>query len=76
MHVLQTRQVDLSNNVLCGITRWGGTYTSEGISAIADALRVNASLTRLDARGNALGDEGRAVLQDAVKNKPGFKLQL
>ena len=38
--------LDLSDNVLCGIARDGkGTYTAEGIKAVADALRVNASLT-------------------------------
>lgn len=41
-------QLDLGVNMLCGIDREGnGTYTSEGIIAIADALRVNASLTNL-----------------------------
>ena len=39
-------QLDLSYNQLCGIDEEGdGTYTSEGIQAIADALRVNGSLT-------------------------------
>ena len=39
--------LDLSNNALCGWTRYGGTYTAEGITAIADALRVNGSLTEV-----------------------------
>ena len=39
--------LDLFNNVLCGMTPYGGTYTAEGISAIADALRVNGSLTKI-----------------------------
>ena len=39
-------QLDLANNQLCGLGWQGrGTYTAEGITAIADALRVNASLT-------------------------------
>ena len=39
--------LDLSNNALCGRTMYCGTYTAEGISAIADALRVNGSLTKI-----------------------------
>ena len=39
-------QLVLSSNALCGIQLFGGgTYTVEGITAIAGALRVNASLT-------------------------------
>ena len=38
-------QVDLSANALCGIDVFGkGTYTLDGIEAIADALRGRASL--------------------------------
>jgi len=49
--------VDLSNNMLCGMywddvyEEWTGTYTAEGIKAIADALGVNTSLTSLDVSG-------------------------
>ena len=44
--------INLSGNQLCGIwTDWKGdqlgTYTAEGIAAIADALRVNGSLTEV-----------------------------
>ena len=40
--------IDLSCNQLCGLN-WGGkgNYTTEGITAIADALRVNGSLTEI-----------------------------
>jgi hypothetical protein len=31
-----------------------GTYNAEGITAVADALRVNSSLTSLDLSNNAL----------------------
>jgi hypothetical protein len=42
-------QLDLSNNQLCGKDSWGrGTYTAEGITAIADALRVNGALTKIE----------------------------
>ena len=39
--------LDLSNNALCGVTFMGGTYTAEGITAIAHALRVNGALTQV-----------------------------
>ncbi len=48
-------QLDLSRNQLCGVNKYGqGTFTAEGITAIADALRVNGSLTSLDLSNNAL----------------------
>ena len=46
-HVL-TSQLDLSRNQLCGLDLWGeGTYTAEGITAIADALKVTPSVTQV-----------------------------
>jgi hypothetical protein len=44
--------LNLSENQLCGTwTDWKGdqlgTYTAEGITAIADALRVNGALTEV-----------------------------
>jgi hypothetical protein len=46
-------QLNLSGNCLCGVWdddngRQHGDYTSEGINAIADALRVNGGLTSID----------------------------
>jgi NLR family CARD domain-containing protein 3 len=45
--------IDLSYNQLCGVRidhrgRENGTYTAEGIIAIADALRVNGALTKIE----------------------------
>ena len=45
--------IDLSGNQLCGIwTDWRGdqhgTYTTEGIIAIANAVRVNGGLTKIE----------------------------
>jgi hypothetical protein len=48
--------IDLSSNQLCGIwtvedgheQRQVGTYTAEGITAIADALGVNGGLTKME----------------------------
>ena len=55
---------------------WKGTYTAEGIKAIADAVRVSASLTRLDVSHNYLsrGGEGVKLLRDAVKGRKTFVL--
>ena len=40
--------LNLGDNQLCGLDRFGrGTYTADGITAIADALRVNGSLTEV-----------------------------
>jgi NLR family CARD domain-containing protein 3 len=47
--------LDLSSNQLCGLDRYGhGTYTAEGITAIADDLRVNGVLTCLNLSSNQL----------------------
>ena len=60
-------QLDLSNNQLCGLTRDGkGTYTAEGITAIADALRVNGGLTSIDVRQNKIAGDGAVQLAAAV----------
>eukprot|EP00966_Prymnesium_polylepis_P244083 5644841-Prymnesium_polylepis.1 len=41
-------QINLSGNQLCGLNFHGnGTYTAEGIKAIADAIRVSRSLTQV-----------------------------
>ena len=72
-------QVNLSGNQLCGIDYFkygGGTYTVEGITAIADALRVSASMTTADLRGNLLDDASKQLLRDAVKDRPNFTLQI
>ena len=43
-----TSQLNLSNNELCGLDWTGaGTYTSEGITAIAEALKVTPSMTEV-----------------------------
>jgi hypothetical protein len=65
--------IDLSRNQLCGIwaDREGvgyqhGTYTAEGITAIADALHVNGALTSLELRGNYLRDKGWGAIFAAI----------
>ena len=45
-----------------------------GVQAIADALGVNASLTRLNVSYNSMRDEGVKLLRDAVSGREGFEL--
>ena len=33
----------LANNQLCGVSPWGGTYTTEGITQLCEALPLSAS---------------------------------
>ena len=73
------RQLNLSSTHLCGV--WGGwngeqkpidyrgehgTYTAEGVTAIADALRVNSALASVKLRDNHLGDEGWGAIFAAI----------
>ena len=70
-------QLNLSKNQLCGLNLFGqGIYTSEGIKAIANVLEGNGSLMSLDVTYNQLGEEGRAMVSDAVKGREGFTLKL
>jgi Ran GTPase-activating protein (RanGAP) involved in mRNA processing and transport len=69
--------IDLSGNRVCGIwtdySGQHGTYTAEGITAIAYALRINGALTECDLIGNYMGEEGKASIRNAVQGKDGFK---
>ncbi len=67
-------QLDLSNNKLCGIDDDGeGTYNAEGITAIADALRVNGTLTMLSLANNRLGEEGTKAICEALEQNKTLK---
>ena len=60
--------LNLSFNQLCGLdSRGGGTYTAEGITAIADAMRINGALTRVDVRNNNIAGDGAEQLSAAVR---------
>ena len=41
-------QINLSGNTLCGVEYGRGTYTAEGIKAIAHAMGVSRSLTSIE----------------------------
>ena len=72
-----TSQLDLSGNTLCGINPHigEGTYTAEGIKAIADALKGNASVTKILVGANNLRDEGTIILCDALRVSTVSKVQ-
>ena len=56
--------------MLCGIDEDGdGEYTVEGITALADALCVNASVTVADLRYNKLDAEAATMLVEIAKEK-------
>ena len=66
--------IDLSRNQLCGILRYvdvgqQGSYTSEGITAITNALRVNGGLTVTNLLGNQLDAESAKMLAEVAKQK-------
>ena len=59
--------IDLFGNDLCGLGWEGkGIYTAEGITAIADALRVNGTLTCVDIRHNNIAGDSAEQLSAAV----------
>ena len=61
-------QINLSLNALCGIMPNGtGTYTADGIKAIAESISVSPSLTQLSIGDNPLGDDGFRVLLEGCK---------
>jgi hypothetical protein len=71
--------IDLSHNQLCGI--WTddegyqqGIYTAEGITAIADALGVNGTLTCLNISNNLIGDNGVKPICEALKQHSSLKV--
>ena len=55
----------------------GNELGSADAAAIAEALKVNALLKKLDVRYNSiLGGAGEQALRDAVKGRAGFELLL
>jgi Ran GTPase-activating protein (RanGAP) involved in mRNA processing and transport len=62
--------LDLSRTQLCGLDRDGrGTYNAKGVTAIADALRVNGGLTVANLLGNHLDAESAKMLAEVAKQK-------
>ncbi len=48
----------------------------EGAIAIAEALKVNAVLTKLNLEYNSMGEAGEKAVRDALKDRSGFVLEL
>jgi hypothetical protein len=73
--VLNASQLDLSSNELCGLDLYDGqgTYTAEGITAIADALRVNGGLTSLNLSSNDIGGYWDDIREENVSTPEGPK---
>ena len=46
----------------------------EGAKAIAEALKINGSLTSLDVSFNEFDKTSKELLQDVVKDRSGFEL--
>ena len=79
MSVCLVLQLDLSRNRLCGLYydsdyESHGTYTADGIMALAKALKVTGSLTKLDLRANELDESAKAALRAAAR--PALELDL
>jgi len=71
--VLKT--LNLGGNQLCGLDRFGrGTYSAAGITALAEALKVNEVLKKLDARYNAISGDAAQQLAAAVIDSPSLEL--
>ena len=71
---IHASQVNLSSNELCGLDVLGrGTYTIEGISALANALSVNTSLTSVSLLGNGFDMEAAAMLLKVKEDHPKLK---
>ena len=70
--------MNLSSNRLCGVWDDGhglkGTYTAKGITAIANALKANASMTELKLSCNSLKDEGVIAICKALQSNKETKL--
>jgi hypothetical protein len=65
------------NRVLTELRLNGNEIGDVGAKAIAEALKVNAVLTKLDIRINLnMGDAGKEAVRDAVKDRSGFVLEL
>ena len=61
------------------ITTWDLSYERLGpeiAKPLAEYISVTTSMTRLDARGNQLGEEGNAALRKAIEGRSGLELLL
>ena len=66
VHFCVLLQLGLSNTALCGIKYGEGTYTAEGIKALAGAISAG-SLTSLDLSRNYVGPELGIAMAEALR---------
>ena len=65
------------NRVLTELWLGGNEIGDVGAKAIAEALKVNAVLTKLELSFNRdMGDAGEKAVRDAVKDRSEFELML
>jgi hypothetical protein len=64
------------NRVLTELRLDWNNIGAQGTIAIAEALKVNAILTKLWLGGNYWGDAGGEAVRDAVKDWSGFVLMV
>ena len=55
---------------------FGNGLGAAGAAALAPGVAASASLTALDVRSNGLGDQGEALLQQAVQGRSAFDLKM
>ena len=60
--------------VLTSLNLFDNDVGPEGAKGLADALRVNAMLTKLNVRHSGLRNEDKKALQNAAKGRKGFNL--
>ena len=51
-----------------------GDYTTVGITALCEALKVTAELTKCELRDNKLGVEGWTIIFNALRDNPTSKI--
>ena len=67
-------ECSLNETALCGVSRYGdGTYAGEGVTKIAEMLKVNKTLTSLSLDWNGIRDEGADSLAEALKTNSTLK---
>ena len=61
-------QINLAKNRLCGLDYDGrGTYSVEGVKAIADAMHISGNLTSINLDSNQLGAAGGKVMAQGIR---------
>lgn len=66
--------MNLADNQICGLNEYGdGTYTTEGITVIAEALKVTPSVTSVNVLSNQLDMESADFMLKVKAEKPNLR---